>query len=107
MAKRGSGEELRGELDRIALEIDDGLLAFASPEARREWTALWSRRQAASVAVTIVDDDLVVDVQKVRRFSEILRALKADGRSDGDAASGKALLDSGEIPDAAGARRLS
>jgi len=106
MRERGSHEDLRRELDSIASEIDDGLLAFASPEARREWTALWSRRQAASVAVTIVDHDLVVDVQKVRRFSEILRALKADGPSDGDAASGKALQGSGEIRDALGSRRL-
>jgi hypothetical protein len=80
MRDAGSREELRRELDRIASEIDEGLLAFASPEARREWTALWSRWQAASTAATHVDDDLVVDVQKVRRFSAILRALRADGR---------------------------
>jgi hypothetical protein len=76
MPDGGRREELCCELHRAAEEIDDGLLSFASPEARREWMSLRPRWQAASGAAAIVDDDLVVVVQKVRRFSAILRALK-------------------------------
>ena len=79
MRDRERSEELRQELDRVASEIDDGLLSFASPEARQEWTSVCSRWRAASSATAIVGDDLVVVVQKVRRFSAILRRLKAEG----------------------------
>lgn len=79
MSHQGRKEELRQELDRIASEIDDGLLSFASPEARREWMSVCSRWRPPSNAAALNDDDLVVVVQKVNRFSEILRTLKAGG----------------------------
>ena len=79
MRDRERSEELRQELDRVASEIDDGLLSFASPEARREWTSVCSRWRASSNAIAIADEDLVVVVRKVQRFSAILRTLRAEG----------------------------
>lgn len=72
-AKRN--EELRHELDRAASEIDEGLLSFASPEAKHEWLAVRSRWWPASGAGAD-DGDLVVVVQKIRRFGAILQTLK-------------------------------
>jgi len=83
MADRERSEELRQELDRVASEINDGLLAFASPEARHEWTSVCSRLRPALNAAAIVGDDLVVAMQKVRRFTEILRTRKAGSAANG------------------------
>jgi hypothetical protein len=85
----GRREELREELDRVASEIDGGLLSFASRAARHEWMSVRSRWGPASNATTIVEDDLVVVVQKVRRFSAILRTLQAEGVGPADRGSTK------------------
>ena len=83
MGDMARNEELRRELDRVAFEIDDGLLSFASSEAQHEWTSVSARWRPASNAVAMVDDELVLVVQKVRRFGASLRTLKAKsaGRS--------------------------
>jgi len=83
----GQDEELRQELDRVASEINDGLLSFASPAARDEWGSVRSRWWPAPPAATLGDDDLVVVVQKVRRFSAILQTLKAAGARTADRSS--------------------
>jgi hypothetical protein len=83
MGDRERSEDLRQELDRVASEIDGGLLAFASDEARHEWISVCSRLRPALSAAAIVSDDLVVVMQKVRRFSEILRTQKAGRATDG------------------------
>ena len=87
MSDGGRREELCCELDRVASEVDDGLLSFASPEARREWMAFRPRWRAAPDAATIVEDDLIVVVQKARRFRAILRGLKLLRDSKGKAPS--------------------
>lgn len=76
MPDGGRREDLCCELDCVGSEIDDGLVSFASPEAKREWMAFRPRSRALADAATIVDADLVVVVQKAKRFRAILRALK-------------------------------
>lgn len=79
MGDRWQREELCQELETFASEIDDGLLSFASAEAKHEWMSFVSRWRPASSVATMDDDDLVVVVQKAQRFKGILRTMKAKG----------------------------
>ena len=79
MRDRGQAEELRSKLERVASEIDDDLLSFASSEARHEWLSVYSRWWPAPHPARPGDDDLEVVVQKVQRFSAILQTMQAEG----------------------------
>jgi hypothetical protein len=68
-------EELRNELARVLAEIDDGLLSFASPDARYEWHALRSTWLDPVAGVAGAGEDLATVVRKVQRFTAILRTL--------------------------------
>jgi hypothetical protein len=76
-----SSEEFRmsAESEALARDIEDGLLAFASPDARLEWDALrarwpWSgQRRPGGDASS--DDEPSVVIVKVRRFKAILGSL--------------------------------
>lgn len=72
-------ELLVRELDALADQIERGLLAAASREARREWRCL--RRQRPSEAelamgsLALSEDELAFMVAKARRFKAILETL--------------------------------
>jgi hypothetical protein len=70
---------LTTESEALAREIDDGLIAYASPDARMEWDALrarwpWSgqRRLSADAAL---DDEPEIVIVKLRRFRAILGSI--------------------------------
>jgi hypothetical protein len=70
-------EHLVIEAESLARDIDDGLLAYASPDARMEWAALrarwpWASSLHPSSPISSKDEDLAVIVGKVRRFRAIL-----------------------------------
>jgi hypothetical protein len=64
------------ELDRLAREIEDELLAFASAGAREEWTrfkeACSTAAGAAPRRVVAPEDELAFLVDKARRFRAVL-----------------------------------
>jgi hypothetical protein len=81
MNEQPCSEDLRmsAESEVLAREIEDRLLAFASPAARLEWDALrarwpWSgqRRLAGDASA---DDEPSIVIVKVRRFKAILGLL--------------------------------
>ena len=76
MNDRRRTAELRDEFHLVASEIDDGLLALASPEARAEWASVRTQWEVVVDARNVVEDDLAFVVTKVRRFGTILRDLK-------------------------------
>jgi hypothetical protein len=63
------------ELDRLAREIEDDLLAFASPGARAEWLLF---KETCSTAASAgrrpfsPSDELAILVDKARRFRAVL-----------------------------------
>jgi hypothetical protein len=70
-------EHLVIEGESLAKEIDDALIAYASPDARMEWAALRARWPSAvgqhhTPAIAAEEDDLAIIVGKVRRFRAIL-----------------------------------
>jgi hypothetical protein len=70
---------LTTESEALAREIEDRLIAYASPDARMEWDALrarwpWPGQRRAS-ADTSSDDEPAVVILKVRRFKAILGSL--------------------------------
>jgi len=76
MNDRSRTEELRDELEHVASEIDGGLLAVASPEAREEWASVRSQWRGNPGERRVAEDELAVVLTKVRRFGDILRDLK-------------------------------
>ena len=68
--------ELRDELHRAVSQIDEGLLALASPEAREEWATVRTQWELGLDERKVVEDELAFVVTKVRRFGTILRDLK-------------------------------
>ncbi|HEX4404983.1 MAG TPA: hypothetical protein VH560_09155 [Polyangia bacterium] len=70
---------LTTESETLVREIEDRLLTYASPDARREWDALrarwpWSRQRRSSIEAS-PDDEPEVVIGKVRRFKAILGSL--------------------------------
>ena len=68
---------LTTEPEALAREIEDHLIAYASPAARMEWDALrarWplagQRRHSAEL-----DEELEIAIVKVRRFKAILGSI--------------------------------
>ncbi|HVR02175.1 MAG TPA: hypothetical protein VMT47_08590 [Polyangia bacterium] len=79
MNDRRRTAELRDELHLVVSEIDDGLLALASPEAREEWASVRTQWDVTLDERKVAEEELAFVVTKVRRFGTILRDLK--GRS--------------------------
>lgn len=70
---------LTSESEALAREIEDRLIAYASPDARVEWDALrarwpWSAKRR-SPADASLDDAPEVVIVKVRRFRAILGSI--------------------------------
>jgi hypothetical protein len=70
---------LTTESETLAREIEDRLIAYASPDARLEWDALrarwpWSGRRRPSTEASL-DDEPGIVIGKVRRFKAILGSL--------------------------------
>lgn len=70
---------LLGRLGDLAREVDDGLLAAASADARREWARLRGTWPTADDVLTGVvalsDEELERMIGKVLRFRCILRSM--------------------------------
>jgi hypothetical protein len=81
MNEQTSSEDFRvsAESEVLAREIEDNLLAFASPAARLEWDALRARwpwpEQRRPGGDASSDDEPSVVIVKVRRFKAILGSL--------------------------------
>jgi hypothetical protein len=72
---------LTTESEALAREIEDRLIAYASPDARMEWDALrarwpWSGQRHPPVDAS-PDDEPEVVIGKVRRFKAILGSISA------------------------------
>jgi hypothetical protein len=70
---------LTTESEALAREIEDRLIAYASPDARMEWDALrarwpWSGQRRQSVDAS-PDDEPEIVIGKVRRFKAILGSM--------------------------------
>jgi hypothetical protein len=70
---------LSTESEALAREIEERLIAYASPDARMEWDALrarwpWSGHQRPSVNASL-DDEPEIVIVKVRRFKDILGSI--------------------------------
>jgi hypothetical protein len=76
MSDANRREQLRNEIENVASEIDDDLLALASLEARQEWASTRMQWRGGVGAQKLVADDLAVVLTKVRRFGDILRDMK-------------------------------
>jgi hypothetical protein len=76
MADQIRTERLRNEIEHVASQIDDELLALASPEAREEWRSARSMWRGGLGAPRLVEDELAVVLGKVRRFGDILRDMR-------------------------------
>jgi hypothetical protein len=69
-------ERIRDQIEHLASEIDDDLLALASPEAREEWASALAQWRGGVGGPKLVADELDVALGKVRRFGAILRDMK-------------------------------
>jgi hypothetical protein len=69
-------EQIRDQIERVAAQIDEDLLALASPEAREEWASARTLWRGGVGAPKLVAEDLAVVLTKVRRFGDILRDMR-------------------------------
>ena len=76
--RKHSEQHLRDQIEHVASEIDEGLLSFASPEARQEWAAVCTHWRENVRGPSFAEDDLSIILTKVRRFGDILRHVKTD-----------------------------
>jgi hypothetical protein len=79
MHERPENVRLTTESEALAREIEDRLIAYASPDARLEWDALrarwpWSGPRRPSIDASS-DDEPEIVIGKVRRFKAILGSL--------------------------------
>jgi hypothetical protein len=73
-----SNEVLASEARALTHEIEAGLLAFASAEARDEWTSFrgrWSPDEPLRDRTAYPDEPFEVHVERMRRFRAILKQL--------------------------------
>jgi hypothetical protein len=70
-------ETLASEARELTREIEAGLLAFASAEARDEWASFrrrWSPEALSRVETSYPDEPFESVVDRMRRFRTILKA---------------------------------